>query len=78
MSSSTTMLVELSGLPGRRLRRSFPCDRPFDQPQALLDVLGQGDEVRNHGAIDGILVMGRLCDTVACCIPHGCTPALLF
>ena len=63
-------LVELSGLPSVR----FPGDRLFDQPQALLDVLDQADEVRNHGAIGVILVVGRLCDAVACCILHGCTP----
>ena len=56
------------GTAGRRFRRSFPCDRLFDQPQALLNVLDQADEVGNHGAAGGILVVGRLCDAAAFCI----------
>jgi hypothetical protein len=73
-------LVELSELPGevsgRSFRRSFPGDHPFDQPQAVLDVLDQADEVRNHGAVGVILVVGRLCD--AYCVLHGCAPQLFF
>jgi hypothetical protein len=45
---------------GRHFQRSFPCDRLFDQPQDLLDVLDQAHEVRNHGAVGGILVVRRL------------------
>ena len=67
-------LVELSGPPGDVSGEVSRCDRPFDQPQALLDVLDQADEVGNHGAVGGILVVGRLCDAVACCILHECTP----
>jgi hypothetical protein len=55
----TLVELEVSG------KVSF-CDRPFDQPQAVLDVLDQADQVRNHGAVGGILVVGRLCDTAAC------------
>jgi hypothetical protein len=54
--------------------RSFPGDRLFDQPQAVLDVRGQADEVRNHGAVGVVAVAGRPCDAVACCILHECTP----
>ena len=45
------MLVELSGLPGVISGEVSLCDRLFDQPQALLDVLDQAHEVRNHGAV---------------------------
>jgi hypothetical protein len=31
-------------------------------------VLDQADEVGNHGAVGGILVVGRLCDAAAFCI----------
>jgi hypothetical protein len=41
-------------------------------------VLNQAHEVRNHSAVGGILVVGRQCDAVACCILYRCTPALLF
>ncbi len=62
------------GAAGRSFRRSFPGDRPFDQPQAVPDVLDQADEVRNHGTVGVILAEGRLRDAVACCIPRECTP----
>jgi hypothetical protein len=61
------------GTAGRRFRRSFPCDRLFDQPQTVLNVLDQTDEVGNHGAVCGILV-------VACATPSPaafCMAALL-
>jgi hypothetical protein len=42
--------------------------------QAFLDVLGQADEVRDHGMVDvalvSIVVMGRRRDAVVRCMPH--------
>jgi hypothetical protein len=35
------------GATGRCFRRSSPCDRLLDRPQAVLDVLDQADEVGN-------------------------------
>ena len=38
--------------------RGFPGDRLFDQPQARLDVLDQGDEVGHDRAVGVVPVVG--------------------
>jgi hypothetical protein len=56
-SSSTITLMELSGCRAT-FPANLPCDRVFDQPQTVLDVFDQADQVRNYGAVGVIPAVG--------------------